>query len=216
MPVLDCKPIRQDCDDNHHSKLVDRQGKNNNDTSRVFSNIPIGSAVAVQHEYAGPWTYGTIVSMGNHNDHGRSYIIQLTKNGRCISRNKQHIKPTTVTTDIYQQHQYNKQSSIKTNPLAHILNDIKRNPAIYTTRQASNVNNTSEQCNDQTTNKIVQEEAAIEQYNKKADSSQERGTGSTCDKRTSLQENEVNRTRSGCTNIVWLEPLFCHSKHLFV
>ena len=47
MPVLDCKPIRQDCDDNHHTKLVDRQGKNDNDTSPVFSNIPIGSAVAV-------------------------------------------------------------------------------------------------------------------------------------------------------------------------
>ena len=47
MPVLDCKPIRQDCDDDHHSKLVDRQGKNDNDTSPVFSNIPIGSGVAV-------------------------------------------------------------------------------------------------------------------------------------------------------------------------
>ena len=49
----------------------------------------------------------------------------------------------------------------------------------------------------QTTNKIIQEEANIEQYNKKADSSQERGTGSTHDKRASLQENKVNRTRSG-------------------
>ena len=45
MPVLDCKPIGQDCHDDHHSKLVDRQGKNDNDTSAVFSNIPIGSAV---------------------------------------------------------------------------------------------------------------------------------------------------------------------------
>ena len=24
MPVLDCKPIMQDCDDNHHKNLIDR------------------------------------------------------------------------------------------------------------------------------------------------------------------------------------------------
>ena len=30
MPVLDCKPVGQECDDKHHSKLVDRQNKNNN------------------------------------------------------------------------------------------------------------------------------------------------------------------------------------------
>ena len=107
MPVLDCKPIGQDCDDNHHSKLVDRQGKNDNDTSPVFSNIPIGSAVAVQCEDSRPWAHGTIVGMGNHNHHDRSYIIQLTKNGRCISRNRWHIKPTTVTADMYLQHQSN-------------------------------------------------------------------------------------------------------------
>ena len=61
-----------------------------------------------------------------------------------------------------------------------------------------NINNICEQYNEQTTNNIVQEEANIEQHNKKADSSQERGTGGTHDKRVSLQENEVNRTRSGC------------------
>ena len=48
MPVLDCKPMRQDCDDDHHNKLVDRQQKNNNDALPVFACIPIGSAVAVQ------------------------------------------------------------------------------------------------------------------------------------------------------------------------
>ena len=47
MPVVDHKPIRWDCDDDHHTKLVDRHGKNDNDTSPVLSNIPIGSAVAV-------------------------------------------------------------------------------------------------------------------------------------------------------------------------
>ena len=197
MPVLDCKPSGQDCDDDHHTKLVDRQGKNDNDTS-VFSNIPIGSAVAVQCEDSGPQTHGTVVDTGNHNHHDRSYIIQLTKNGRCISRNRRHLKPTTVTTDTYLQHQSNKQSNKKTGPLAEILNNINRNPAIYASRQMRNINNTCEQYNEQTANKIVQEEANIEQYNKKADSSQERATNGTCNKRAALQENKVNRTRSGC------------------
>ena len=48
MPVLDHKPIRQDCDDDHHNKLADRQQKNNNDASPGFACIPIGSAVVVQ------------------------------------------------------------------------------------------------------------------------------------------------------------------------
>ena len=82
--------------------------------------------------------------MGNHNHHDRSYIIQLTKNGRCISRNRWHIKPTTVIADTYLQHQSNKQSNIKTDPLSEILNNINRNSAIYTTRQVGNINNTSE------------------------------------------------------------------------
>ena len=47
MPVLDCKPIVQDCDDDHHKKLIARQQKSN-DTLPVFACIPIGSAVAVQ------------------------------------------------------------------------------------------------------------------------------------------------------------------------
>ena len=85
MPVLDCKPIRQDCDDDHHNKLVDRQQKSNNDASLVFASIPIGSAVEVQQEDGGLWTPGTLVGTGNHNHHDRSYAIQLTTNGRCIT-----------------------------------------------------------------------------------------------------------------------------------
>ena len=48
MPVLDCKPIGQDCDDDNHNMLVDGQQRNNNDTSPVLAYIPIGSTVAVQ------------------------------------------------------------------------------------------------------------------------------------------------------------------------
>ena len=88
MPVLDCKPIGQDHDDNHYGKLMDRQHKNDNDTLPVFSYNPIGSAVAVQQEYGGLWTHGTVVNRGNHNHHGRSYTIQLTINGRCITWNR--------------------------------------------------------------------------------------------------------------------------------
>ena len=47
MPVLDRKPVGEDYDDEHHSRLVDRQHKNDNDASPMFAFIPIGSAVAV-------------------------------------------------------------------------------------------------------------------------------------------------------------------------
>ena len=48
MPVLDGKPLGEDYDDEHHSSLVDRQHKNDNDASPMFTFIPIGSAVVVQ------------------------------------------------------------------------------------------------------------------------------------------------------------------------
>ena len=48
MPVLDCKPVGKDYDDKCHGKLIDRQHKNNNDASPIFTSIPIGLAVVVQ------------------------------------------------------------------------------------------------------------------------------------------------------------------------
>ena len=48
MPILDCKPIWWDQDDDHYGKLMDRQHKNDNDTPPVFPYIPTGSAVVVQ------------------------------------------------------------------------------------------------------------------------------------------------------------------------
>ena len=124
MPVLDCKLIRQDCDDDHHNKLEDRQHKNYNDASLVFSYITIGSAVVVQQEDSGLGTHGMIVGTGSHNHHDRLYTIQLTTNGKCFTQNRWHIKPTEVTAGIYLQHQSNKCSNIKTDPLAEILNTI--------------------------------------------------------------------------------------------
>ena len=50
MPVLDRKPIGEDNDDVHHSKLVHRQYKSNayNDAAPIFASVPIGSTVVVQ------------------------------------------------------------------------------------------------------------------------------------------------------------------------
>ena len=48
MPVLDRKPLGRDYDDEHHSRLIDRQHKNNNDVSLIFASIPIGSGEVVQ------------------------------------------------------------------------------------------------------------------------------------------------------------------------
>ena len=68
--------------------LVDRQCKNDIDTSPVFPYIPIGSAVAVQQEDSRPWTHGMIVDIDNHNHHDRLYTIQLATNGTCITQNR--------------------------------------------------------------------------------------------------------------------------------
>ena len=87
MPVLDRKPVSEDYDDEHHSKL-DRQHKNNNDASPIFASIPIGSAVVVQQEDGGLWTHGAVVGTGDHNHHDPTYVIQLTTNGRRIMHNR--------------------------------------------------------------------------------------------------------------------------------
>ena len=88
MPVLDQKPVGVDYDDEHHSKLLDRQHKNNDDASPMFAFIPTGSAVVVQQEDSRLWTHGTIVNTGDHNHHVCTYIIQLTTNGRRIMCNR--------------------------------------------------------------------------------------------------------------------------------
>ena len=107
---------------------MDRQHKNDNDTPPEFSYIPIGSAVAVQQEDGRLWTHGTVVDRGNRNCHSRSYTIQLTTNGRCITQNRQHIKPTAVTADAYIKHQSYKQCNMSTDPSADILNSIDKKP----------------------------------------------------------------------------------------
>ena len=133
----------------------------------------------VQQEDGGLWTHGTVVRTGDHNHHNRSYTIQLTTNGRCITHNRQHIKPTTVTADAYLQHQSNKNSNVKTDPLVEILNNINKNSAVY-----DNINPTS--------NKFLQ------QCTKSADTSHKEGEDIPQDNRSVFQGSEVKTTRSGC------------------
>ena len=181
MPVVDQKLLWQDNDGDHHIKLVDRQRKNDNDTSPIFPTIPIGSAVSVQCEDGSLWTHGMVVDKGNHNHQGRAYIIQLTNNGRCISRNRHHIKPMTVMADAYLQHQSQKTFNKTADPLAEILNSINNNPALYATEQANTTTKIHHQYKAQNTR--GQKEADIEQYHKETGNNQEKGTTNICEKK---------------------------------
>ena len=126
MPVIDCKPLIKDCDDDHYNKLIDRQQKSTNDASAIFACIPIGSAVVVQQEDSGLWTHGTIVGMGDHNHHDKLYMMQLTTNGRCITCKRCPIKPTTIMADAHIQYHSTKQQNARADPLADILNNITK------------------------------------------------------------------------------------------
>ena len=166
MPALDCKPIAQDCDDDHHKTLIDRQQKNNNnDISPVFACIPIGSAVAVQQEDGGLWTDGRVVRTGDHNHHHKSYTIQITTNDRHITCNRQHIRPTTIMADKYLQCQSTKQANTGIDPLMEVLDNINENPMVYISAHASKQNNHNSQYNEQTSSSQKEEEKDKEQHN---------------------------------------------------
>ena len=152
MPVLDQKPIGKDYDNEHHSRLLERQHKNNNVASPIFTPIPTGSAVVVQWEDGRPWTHGTVVNIGDHNHHNHAYIIQLTTNGRRITCNWQHIKPTLVAVETYLQYQTTKHSNTQTDPLEHILKCISNNSMVYANMQTNNSNIHNAQCHQQTKN----------------------------------------------------------------
>ena len=86
-----------------------------------------------------------VVGTVDHNHHDRSYMIQLTTNGRCITHNRWHIKPTTITLDTYLQYQSTKQSHTRTDPLADILNNINKLSTAYITVNAPSNNSHSGQ-----------------------------------------------------------------------
>ena len=194
MPVLDHKPVWTDCDDKHHTRLVDRQQRNNNDASPVFASLPIGSAVVVQWEDGGPWTHGTVVSTGDHNHHNQAYTIQLTTSGKQIICNRQHIKPTSVRADAYLQYHAAKQSCTRTDPLADILNNINNNPAAYTKAYIDNNDSHSAQCNQQTNN--TQKGKAIDKKEQSSVIARQETIKVPKDKRTISQDSKVFKTRS--------------------
>ena len=52
MPVIVRKPMGRDTDDEHHTMLIGRQCKNNNDASPVFAPISIGPTVVFNEKMA--------------------------------------------------------------------------------------------------------------------------------------------------------------------
>ena len=192
MPVLYCKPLVKDCDDDHHTKLTEKQQKNNNDTSAVFPCIPIGSAVAVQWEDSRPWTPGTIVGTGDNNHHDKCHRIQLTINGRCITCNRYPIELTSVTADAYIQYYATKQQNARTDPLAEILNNITKHPAAYATRQ------TPDAC-EQYNTKQKEEAKESKHYSvEPRNSIRKTDTQAVKDNKTIIKDGDTIRTKSGC------------------
>ena len=139
-----------------------------------------------------------VVGTGDHNHHNRLYTIQLTNNGRCITCNRQHIKPTTVTADTYLQYQSTKQSNTITDPLAGILSDINKNPTAYIILQTPSINNINGKYNEQPNSSQKEEVKDKEHYNTRADNNLRQGNTSVPgDNKTMSQDGEVIKTRSG-------------------
>ena len=104
MPIINRIPINSDNDEDHYETLIKRQVRNdkNYDTARNYDIFSIGSTVAVQQEYGGPWwTHGTIVGAGSHNHSNGSYTITITRIGHIVTRNSKHIKTTPITAEQY-------------------------------------------------------------------------------------------------------------------
>ena len=100
---------------------------------------------------------------------------------------------------MYLQHQSNKHSNIKTDPLAEIFNTINKIPTAYANRQTTNINNKDGQYNEQINknNNQQQEAKDKEQCTKRADISHKEGAGVPKDNKTVLQGSEVQNTRLG-------------------
>ena len=123
MPVMDRPLMNTDNDEEHHKALVNRQCTKDNFQKFCFF---IGSTVAVQWEDGGPLTDGTIGDKGDHNHHHRSYKICITKTGRIITHNRQHIRPTPISAEHNLCNQLSKHT--KTDPLNTILDHLEKHP----------------------------------------------------------------------------------------
>ena len=127
MPIID-RPRINTSNDHEHTSLVNRPYRNEQgiDTSKNFVSLPIRSTVVVQGEDRGPWTHGTIEDKGDHNYHDRTYKICITKTGRIITGNRQHIKPAPLYVEHYLCSQLNKHTKI--DPLNTILDHLDKHP----------------------------------------------------------------------------------------
>ena len=131
---------------------------------------------------------------GNHNHHGRSYTIQLTTNGRHITWNRQHIKPTAVTADAYIKDQSYKQCNISTDTLADILNNIDKNPGAYNNKRVLNSVVEKGQSIGQIVNNPNQQ---VTETIKRTSIHKKEGTDELRGNIPTIHEGEITRTRSG-------------------
>ena len=117
MPIINRPPVGIDNDEKHHKVLIIRETKNDKgkDTSVHFVSIPIESTVAVQWEEGGLWTHDIIEGKGDQNHHDKSYHIHITKTGRLVTQNRQHLKPTQISAEQYLWGQLHKHT--KTDPI---------------------------------------------------------------------------------------------------
>ena len=110
MPVMNRPSLHTNNDNEHHKVFTSRQDKNdqNNDTSKNLVSLPTGSTVVVQQEDGGPWTHRTIEDKGYHNHHNRSYKVCITKTGRIVTCNRQHVRPTPIKAENFLHNQLNR------------------------------------------------------------------------------------------------------------
>ena len=115
----------------------------------------------------------------------------MTSNGRHITCNRHHIKPTAVTADTYIQYQSTKQQGARTDPLAEMLNNITKHPAAYVTRQTTGNS-------EQSITKQVEEAKNNEHYSMESNSTTKQPCAQDVkDKSTRIEYGDTIRTRSG-------------------
>ena len=103
MPIINRPPVVRDNDEESNEALMRRQTKDdkNQRTPRKYVSITIGPIVVVQWEDGGPWTHGTVEGKGDHDHHDRSYNIHITRTGKLVTQDRQHIKSTQITAEQY-------------------------------------------------------------------------------------------------------------------
>ena len=102
-PLMNGEPISINNDDAQYEAIKTHQHKyvKDSDTHKELLSFPIGSTVAMQHEYGGPWTHRIIKEANNSEHNGRSYIIRVIKIEKFITQNTRHIHSAPITREQY-------------------------------------------------------------------------------------------------------------------